>query len=93
MISLTRTQANALAFIAHGIAENGLAPSYEEIGVALGLASKSAVHRLVKCLEERGAIRRMPGRARAIELCPTRDALRSFSDAALLAEVERRGLR
>jgi SOS-response transcriptional repressor LexA len=54
--------------IEQSIAESGSAPSYDEIGKAIGLASKSGVHRLVTGLEDRGMIRRIPGRARAIEI-------------------------
>ena len=48
----------------------GVMPSYDELTDMVGLKSKSGVHRLVLALEERGAIRRLPGRARAIAIIP-----------------------
>lgn len=95
MMGLTRQQANALDFIRSSLDERGVAPSVVEIAEHLGLAptSKATVARMLKSMELRGHIRRLPNHARAIELCPTRDVLRLFSDAALLAEVERRGLK
>lgn len=69
MSSLTHRQADALRFIQAFTTESGGAgPSYDEIKDALGLASKSGVNRLLKALEERGRIRRLPHRARAIEI-------------------------
>ncbi|KQZ49740.1 hypothetical protein ASD54_12440 [Rhizobium sp. Root149] len=66
---LTHQQADTLRFIQAFITESGGAgPSYDEIKDALGLASKSGVNRLLKALEERGRIRRLPHRARAIEI-------------------------
>lgn len=91
-MTLTQAQARCLDFITSEIEARGAAPSVRELQAHLGLASTNNVHRLLRCLEERGAIRRLRHRARAIEVCPTRDVIRSFSDAALLAEVERRGL-
>ncbi len=93
MMGLTAVQANALAYISCCIAENGVAPSFVEMREALGLASKEGVSRVLKALELRGAIRRLPNRARAIEIVHTGHSLRGFTDAALLAEIERRGLR
>jgi repressor LexA len=92
VMGLTRQQADCLRYITSCIDAVGMAPSYSEMQRYLGIGSRSGAHRIVKALEERGAVRRLPGRARAIEICPTRDVLRSFSDAALLAEVERRAL-
>lgn len=63
-----RRQNDCLRFIQRTMDERGLAPSYDEIGAALGLASKSGVHRLVTGLEDRGAIRRIPGKPRAMEI-------------------------
>lgn len=65
---LTPAQSKALAFIERHITANGVSPSFDEIAEGLGLASKSGVHRLVVGLEERGRIRRMPDRARSIEI-------------------------
>lgn len=50
------------------MAANGVCPSFDEIMVSQGLRSKSGVHRLISALEERGLIRRLSGKARAIEL-------------------------
>lgn len=68
MMGLTEMQSRCLGVIRDGIVSNGRAPSYDEMMVALGIASKSGVSRLIEGLEERGAIRRLPGRARAIEI-------------------------
>lgn len=65
---LTSRQRELLMFIRSHIGEHGIAPSYDEMMAAIGLASKSGVHRLVKALEERGYISRLPDRARAITL-------------------------
>jgi len=64
---MTPAQAEALRFVAYFIAENGYGPSYAEIAAGLGLASNGGVRRLVTGLVERGRMRRLPGRARAIE--------------------------
>jgi repressor LexA len=68
MISVTRRQRQCLDFIARYEATRGIAPSFEEMRAALGLGSKSQVHRLVTALEARGRLRRLPGRARALEV-------------------------
>lgn len=65
---LTRMQAELLAFIRDYVGRNECSPSFEEMAAAIGINSKGGVHRLVVCLEERGHIRRIPGRARAIEV-------------------------
>lgn len=65
---LTPKQKAALDFLAAYQREHGMAPSYEEFRRALGLASKGSVNRLLILLEERGHIRRLPDRARAIEI-------------------------
>lgn len=67
--ALTARQADCLIFIAdHLAATGGLTPSYDEIKNGLGLASKSGVVRLIDGLVERGAIQRLPNRARAITI-------------------------
>ena len=66
--TLTERQAEAKAFIVDYIARNGNAPSYNEIADALGLSSKSGVHRLMQGLIDRGHIRTIPNSARAIEV-------------------------
>ncbi len=65
---LTAQQNKLLQFIEQRLEETGVSPSFEEMKKALGLASKSGVHRLVKALEERGFLRRLPHRARAVEV-------------------------
>ena len=65
---LTRKQYDLLRFIHERLKEAGVPPSFEEMKDALGLQSKSGVHRLIIALEERGFIRRLPNRARALEV-------------------------
>jgi repressor LexA len=72
MISATDRQAECLGIIRQGIAATGVAPSYNEIRDRMGLVSKGNVTRYVSGLEERGLIRRLPHRARAIEVVEPR---------------------
>ncbi|WP_297327529.1 transcriptional repressor LexA [uncultured Bartonella sp.] len=65
---LTRKQYELLLFIHNRLKETGIPPSYDEMKEALDLASKSGIHRLITALEERGFIRRLPNRARALEV-------------------------
>ena len=65
---LTRKQHELLLYIDERLAETGVSPSFEEMKEALDLKSKSGVHRLISALEERGFIRRLPNRARALEV-------------------------
>jgi len=65
---LTRKQYDLLRFIHERLKETGVPPSFEEMKDALGLQSKSGIHRLIMALEERGFIRRLPNRARALEV-------------------------
>jgi repressor LexA len=65
---LTRKQHELLRFIDARLGENGISPSFEEMKEALALKSKSGVHRLIGALEERGFLRRLPNRARALEV-------------------------
>ncbi|MFA6220411.1 MAG: transcriptional repressor LexA [Erythrobacter sp.] len=65
---LTAKQHELIRFIQHKLAETGISPSFEEMKEALDLKSKSGVHRLISALEERGFIRRLPNRARALEV-------------------------
>jgi len=65
---LTRKQHELLMFIHERIKESGVSPSFDEMKDALGLASKSGIHRLITALEERGFLRRLPHRARALEV-------------------------
>ena len=72
---LTPKQYELLKFIHQRVKERGIPPSYDEMKEALGLRSKSGIHRLITALEERGFIRRLPHRARAIEIVKLPDAL------------------
>jgi repressor LexA len=65
---LTRKQSELLTYIQTRLNESGVSPSFEEMKEALALKSKSGVHRLISALEERGFIRRLPNRARALEI-------------------------
>jgi len=65
---LTRKQHELLLYIDKRLGETGVSPSFEEMKEALDLKSKSGVHRLISALEERGFIRRLPNRARALEV-------------------------
>ena len=65
---LTRKQYELLLFINQRLAESGVSPSFEEMKEALALKSKSGIHRLISGLEERGFIRRLAHRARALEV-------------------------
>lgn len=65
---LTRKQYELLRFISERLKESGVPPSFDEMKDALDLRSKSGIHRLITALEERGFIRRLPNRARAIEV-------------------------
>jgi len=72
---LTEKQKELLVFIDARLRETGVPPSFEEMKEALALQSKSGVHRLIMALEERGFIRRLPHRARAIEVIKLPDAV------------------
>jgi len=65
---LTRKQHELLMYINERLKEAGVPPSFDEMKDALDLRSKSGIHRLIKALEERGFIKRLPNRARAIEV-------------------------
>ncbi len=85
---LTAKQHELIRFIQQRLEETGISPSFEEMKEALDLKSKSGVHRLISALEERGFIRRLPNRARALEVIrqpkdatpPARPALRLAAD-------------
>lgn len=87
---LTRKQHKLLLFINERLKESGVPPSFDEMKDALDLASKSGIHRLITALEERGFIRRLPNRARALEvlrmpesLTPGFNAARKFSPSVI----------
>jgi repressor LexA len=71
---LTRKQQELLLFIHERMKESGVPPSFDEMKDALDLASKSGIHRLITALEERGFIRRLPNRARALEVIKLPDS-------------------
>ncbi|HVY57621.1 MAG TPA: transcriptional repressor LexA [Xanthobacteraceae bacterium] len=72
---LTRKQLELLRFIHERLKEAGVPPSFDEMKDALDLRSKSGIHRLITALEERGFIRRLPNRARAIEVIKLPDSV------------------
>ena len=87
---LTRKQHDLLLFIHERLKEAGIPPSFDEMKEALDLASKSGIHRLITALEERGFIRRLPNRARALEvlrlpdsIAPGLNADRKFSPSVI----------
>jgi len=72
---LTRKQLELLRFVHERLKETGVPPSFDEMKDALDLRSKSGIHRLITALEERGFIRRLPNRARAIEVIKLPDSV------------------
>ncbi|MFP4002980.1 MAG: LexA family protein, partial [Alphaproteobacteria bacterium] len=72
---LTRKQHELLMFINERIKETGVSPSFDEMKEALDLRSKSGIHRLITALEERGFIRRLAHRARALEIVKLPDSM------------------
>ena len=79
---LTRKQHELLLFIHERMKETGIPPSFDEMKEALDLASKSGIHRLITALEERGFIRRLPNRARALEVTRLPDSIAPGLNAA-----------
>ncbi len=93
---LTRKQHELLLFIHQRLKESGIPPSFDEMKEALDLASKSGIHRLITALEERGFIRRLPNRARALEvlrlpdsIAPGLNAARKFSPSVIQGSLGR----
>ena len=80
---LTRKQQELLIFIDERLKSDGVSPSFEEMKAALALKSKSGVHRLINALEERQFIRRLPNRARALEVLRLPEALEKPARPAL----------
>ena len=76
---LTKKQAELLSYIKQFIKKNQISPSYDEMKIQLKLKSKSGIHRLISGLEEREFIRKLPNRARAIELVRNPDE-KNYSD-------------
>ncbi len=89
---LTRKQRELLKFIQERLGETGISPSFDEMKEALGLKSKSGVHRLITGLEERGFIRRLPHRARALDVVrlPEDQSAKAVQAARPAAGEERR---
>src|SRR6202046_2779112 len=94
---LTRKQYELLRFISERLKESGVPPSFDEMKDALDLRSKSGIHRLITALEERGFIRRLPNRARAIEVIklpeitgqPAANARRGFTPSVIEGNLGR----
>lgn len=97
---LTRKQYDLLRFIHERLKETGVPPSFDEMKEALDLRSKSGIHRLITALEERGFIRRLPNRARALEvvrlpdsaapgLAAARSSTRGFSPSVIEGSLGR----
>ncbi|MBX3582645.1 MAG: transcriptional repressor LexA [Rhizobiaceae bacterium] len=93
---LTRKQHELLMFIHERLKESGIPPSFDEMKEALDLASKSGIHRLITALEERGFIRRLPNRARALEvvrlpdsIAPGLNSARKFSPSIIQGSLGR----
>ena len=86
---LTKKQKNLLLFINKKLRASGVSPSYEEMKDPLNLKSKSGIHRLISALEERGFIRRLPHKARALEViklpetASANDIYNSFSPSVI----------
>jgi len=86
---LTKKQKNLLLFINKKLRASGVSPSYEEMKRSLNLKSKSGIHRLISALEERGFIRRLPHKARALEViklpetASANDIYNSFSPSVI----------
>ncbi|MFN6935631.1 MAG: transcriptional repressor LexA, partial [Tsuneonella sp.] len=83
---LTAKQRELLQFITVRLEDSGISPSFEEMKEALDLKSKSGVHRLISALEERGFIRRLPNRARALEV------IRQAEDSVAAPRVQQAAL-
>lgn len=88
---LTRKQHELICFIADRLNETGVSPSFEEMKEALDLKSKSGVHRLISALEEREFIRRLPNRARALEVLrvPERGDAKKSAPLSSTAKVDK----
>ena len=92
---LTSKQARLVRFIHEHLERDGVSPSYEEMRVSLELQSKSGIHRLVIALEERGFIRRLPNKARAIEVLrlPTSSARQAVPPKLVVSGADLRAFR
>ena len=91
---LTRKQYELLMFIHERVRESGIPPSFDEMKEALDLKSKSGIHRLITALEERGFLRRMEKRARALEVLKLPDNMaETLRPATTRSQVQRAGAR
>ena len=92
---LTKKQKNLLLYINKKIRSTGVSPSYEEMKNSLNLKSKSGIHRLITALEERGFIRRLAHKARALEVlklpetASANDIYNSFSPSVIKGGLDR----
>ena len=86
---LTRKQHELLLYIDERLSETGISPSFEEMKDALDLKSKSGVHRLISALVERGFIRRLPNRARALEVLKMPEAKKAAAGAGFFSAIVR----
>jgi len=87
---LTRKQHELIRFIQSRLEDTGISPSFEEMKEALDLKSKSGVHRLISALEERGFLRRLPNRARALEVLRQPDDVSARAPVVSAAPVAAR---
>lgn len=84
---LTKRQHELLLLIDRRLREDGVSPSFEEMKDAVGLKSKSGIHRLITALEERGFIRRLPNRARALEVLRLPETTTAEAGVSMLKPV------
>lgn len=86
---LTKKQHELLSFMHKQIDKTGISPSFDEMKSALNLRSKSGIHRLITALEERGFVRRLPHRARALEILKLPDAATPDGRSKMTAQIIR----
>ena len=96
---LTKKQRNLLLFINKKIRSTGVSPSYEEMKISLNLKSKSGIHRLISALEERGFVKRLAHKARALEVlklpetASANDIYNSFSPSVIKGGLDSENLK
>ena len=96
---LTKKQKNLLLFINKKLRSSGVSPSYEEMKESLNLKSKSGIHRLISALEERGFIKRLAHKARALEVvklpetASANDIYNSFSPSVIKGGLDEEGIK
>ena len=96
---LTKKQRNLLLFINKRIRSTGVSPSYEEMKISLNLKSKSGIHRLISALQERGFIKRLPHKARALEVlklpetASANDIYNSFSPSVIKGGLDTQNIK